>query len=141
MDADRKAVQVTERPMENARAGKIDSLNKGIMMRKILAVALLLCSLQALAVDVDALRQKAMQGDYQAQRNLAYTLATGSGAASSQNPTLGCAWYKVILLSGSEKVNDGDIGNVKVYCGRLSADQQGVADMQAKKLAKKIYGG
>lgn len=109
-------------------------------MRHLIAVMLLLCSLPALALDVDALRDKAMKGDYQAQRNLAYTLATGSGAPASENPMLGCAWYKVILLSGSDKVNDGDIGNVRVYCGSLSAEQYGVADKQAKRLAKKIYG-
>lgn len=108
-------------------------------MKKILTVALMLCSLQAMAVDVDALRAKAMKGDYQAQRNLAYTLSTGSGSAKSENPMLGCAWYKVILLSGSEKVHDGDIGNVKVYCGKLTPDQQGVADSQARRLAKEIY--
>lgn len=109
-------------------------------MRRLLTAALLLCCLPALALDVDALRDKAMKGDYQAQRNLAYTLATGSGSASSQNPILGCAWYKLIILSGSEKVNDGDIGNVRVYCGSLTAEQQVVANNQAKKLAKKIYG-
>lgn len=109
-------------------------------MRYILAMALLLCNLPALAVDVDTLREIAMKGDYQAQRNLAYTLATGSGAPSRENPILGCAWYRVIILSGNEKINDGDIGNVKVYCSRLNIDQQGVADKQAKRLAKKIYG-
>ncbi|ADE10457.1 hypothetical protein [Sideroxydans lithotrophicus] len=109
-------------------------------MRRALATVILLLSLPALALDVDALREKAMKGDYQAQRNLAYTLATGSGAASSQNPTLGCAWYKLILLSGSEKIHDGDIGNVKVYCGQLTTDQQSVADKQARRLAKQIYG-
>ena len=109
-------------------------------MKNLLTVALLLCSFPAMAVDVDALRAKAIKGDYQAQRNLAYTLSTGSGSANSLNPMLGCAWYKVILLSGSEKVNDGDVGNVKVYCGRLTADQHGVADKQARKLVKQIYG-
>jgi hypothetical protein len=109
-------------------------------MRYLFATALLLCSLAALALDIDVLREKAMKGDYQAQRNLAYSLATGSGAESSENPILGCAWYRVIILSGSEKIHDGDIGNVKVYCGRLTIDQQAVADKQAKRLAKKIYG-
>jgi hypothetical protein len=108
-------------------------------MKKILAVVLALCSFRALAVDVDALRAEAMKGDYQAQRNLAYTLATGSGAKDKQNPMLGCAWYKAILLSGSEKLHDGDIGNVQVYCGKLSAEQQSVAESQSRALARKIY--
>ena len=110
------------------------------MKKLIFCCLLMLYSFQACAVDVDALRMKAMKGNYQAQRNLAYTLATGSGAAGNQNAMLGCAWYKLILLSGSEKIHDGDVGNVTVYCGRLTIEQQGVADQQAKRLAKKIYG-
>lgn len=108
-------------------------------MKKILFAALALCSFHALAVDIDALRMAAMKGDYQAQRNLAYGYSEYPYKGQDKNPILGCAWYKVILLSGSEKVNDGDIGNVKVYCGKLSAEQKSVADSQSIALSKKIY--
>ncbi|GAB6124307.1 hypothetical protein [Humidesulfovibrio idahonensis] len=80
----------------------------------------------------------ARKGDYQAQRNLAYTLAT-SREVGVANPILGCAWYKLVLLSGSSKVGDGDIGNVRVYCGPLSREQQGVAEQQAQRLYHEIY--
>jgi len=80
----------------------------------------------------------ARKGDYQAQRNLAFTYATSRDAGVA-NPTLGCAWYKLILLSGSTKINDGDISNVRVYCGQLSREQQGVAEHQAQRLYREIY--
>lgn len=112
------------------------------MRRLPLALLLLLFPAVALAAG-DAARVKeyepaARKGDYQAQRNLAFTYAT-SREAGVTNPTLGCAWYKLILLSGSTKINDGDIGNVRVYCGQLTREQQGVAEQQAQRLYREIY--
>jgi hypothetical protein len=108
------------------------------MHRAILGL-LLLISTAAGAESLEEMRTKAMAGDYQAQRNLAFSLAKGWGTEIKQNPMLGCAWYKVILLSGSEQVHEGDIGNVQVYCGRLTAEQQAMAEAQAQALAAKIY--
>jgi hypothetical protein len=81
---------------------------------------------------------KATKGDYQAQRNLAWLYSTSTDPFIS-NKLLGCAWYKLILLSGSPKVGDGDIGNVKVYCGKLTPDQQAVTEQQALRLFREIY--
>lgn len=104
-------------------------------------LALILPTLALAADDTKYIKEytpKARKGDYQAQRNLAYTLAT-SREAGVANPILGCAWYKLILLSGSPKVGDGDIGNVRVYCGTLTTEQQGVAEQQAQRLYREIY--
>ena len=81
---------------------------------------------------------KALKGDYQAQRNTAYMYSTSKDPFTS-NKLLGCAWYKLILLSGSSQVGDGDIGNVQTYCGRLSPEQQAVTDQQALRLYREIY--
>lgn len=115
------------------------------MRKTILLLTLLLSSLAvtpAFAGD-DAQRIKtyepdARKGDYQAQRNLAFTLCTSSNP-SVRNPVLGCAWYKLILRSGNPKIDQGDIGNVTVYCGALSPAEQSVAEGQAARLHQEIY--
>lgn len=76
-----------------------------------------------------ALEKKAKSGDYQAQRNYAYSFATGAQGAP-YNPVKACAWYAVILNSGNPKVNDGDKSNVQLYCGRLDeAGRQAAIEM------------
>ncbi|MDD5391179.1 MAG: hypothetical protein PHD37_17720 [Gallionellaceae bacterium] len=87
----------------------------------------------------DAVRDLAMKGNYQAQRNLAFGYAGGMPYKGQDvNPILGCAWYKVVLLSGSEKVNQTDTGNVQVFCGKLSADEQAAAERQAQVIHSKL---
>lgn len=108
----------------------------------ILYVIALLLPAVALAAG-DAARVKeyetaARQGDYQAQRNLAFTLAT-SRDAQVRDPFHACAWYRLILLSGSPKLHEGDAGNVRVYCGQLTREQQGAAEQQAQRLYREIY--
>lgn len=81
-----------------------------------------------------------MQGDYQSQRNLAYSLASGwPKPATSDGRINGCAWYLLILRSGSTQLNGGDVGNVKVYCDKLSDEQRIVAERKATKLYRQIY--
>ena len=99
---------------------------------------MLIVSAGAHAQSQDKLLKKAIAGDYQAQRNLAYSYAnpaTGERADKIKS----CAWYQVILKSGSDKVSVGDVGNVKVYCGALSDLERVAADGQAAELVKKIY--
>lgn len=87
----------------------------------------------------DAVRDLAMKGNYQAQRNLAFGYVGGFPYKEQDvNPILGCAWYKVILLSGSEKINQTDIGNRQVYCDKLPASEQAVAERQAQVLLGKL---
>ena len=82
----------------------------------------------------EAMEKAALSGDYQAQRNLAYTLATGI----PHNPILSCAWRIVIVQSGSSQVDQSDTGNKKFACGKLNPDELSAAEAQAKKLQAKI---
>lgn len=81
----------------------------------------------------------AMKGDYQAQRNVAYGYVAFPYKDQDMNPILGCAWYWVILKSGSPKIHQGDVGNVKVYCGKLDPISLDAAQNQARELYRKIY--
>jgi len=81
----------------------------------------------------------AYKGDYQAQRNLAYGYVAFSYEGQVKNPIAGCAWYLVVLHSGSPKVHEGDVGNVRVYCGRLDVDAQSAAVAQARTIYRKVY--
>lgn len=84
--------------------------------------------------------RKAWKGDYQGQRNVAYCLSDGCGNMVLPNRSLGCAWRIVIIGSGSPRVDSTDIGNLKVYCGRLDAAERSAAQAQAATLFRTIYG-
>lgn len=81
----------------------------------------------------------AMKGDYQAQRNVAYGYVDWPYKGQDKNPMLGCAWYLVVLNSGSTKLHAGDTGNVQVHCGKLDALSQQASLGQARKLFSQIY--
>ena len=84
--------------------------------------------------DYEAMEKAALSGDYQAQRNLAYTLST----SIPFNPILGCAWRIVIVESGSSQVDQSDTGNKAFYCDKLSADELLAAQAQAEKLTRQM---
>lgn len=81
----------------------------------------------------------AMKGDYQAQRNLAYGYASFPYEGQIKNPMLACAWYTVVLNSGSPMLGPGDVGNVNVYCGKLDALSRSAAEEQSRVLFSQIY--
>ena len=82
-----------------------------------------------------ALEKKALSGDYQAQRNLAYLL----GHEQPTNTMQACAWRIVILGSGSEEVDDSDLMNKRADCDRkLAADGLYAAGMRAVAIGEKI---
>lgn len=87
-----------------------------------------------------ALEKKALSGDYQAQRNYAYSLATGDGGAPYE-PVKACAWYAYITVSGSSRVDETDQGNVRVYCGRLTDAQREQAQVLAEQVFTRMRGG
>jgi len=92
----------------------------------------------ALALDSqDVLGKKALAGDYQAQRNLAYSYINPRNG-EMQNPILGCAWYLTVLNSGSPKVNPGDAGKVEVYCNKLDAPSLAAAKKQARQILTQL---
>lgn len=87
------------------------------------------------------LEKLARQGDYQAQRNLAFGHATDPQIAGA-NPAEGCAWYLVLYNSDSpQMVDDLDRANIDTYCSAqvLSKDQQRAAEIKATLLLKAIY--
>lgn len=99
-------------------------------MKKIAAVGLVMMSLTAhafaqaieptsLPKALEQLRRSANQGDYNAQRNLAYTYATGQGLNGKAVPKAACAWYLAIPYLNPKKFHAGDSGNALVYCQKL----------------------
>ncbi|MDO9450967.1 MAG: hypothetical protein Q7J21_10810 [Rugosibacter sp.] len=83
-------------------------------------------------------RDQAMQGNYQAQRNLAYGYSSLPYSGQDKNPLLACAWRIVIIKSGSDKVDKTDISNHSVDCGSLDKTARAVSEAQAIELLKRI---
>lgn len=107
-------------------------------MKKIMAISGLLLCAGVMAQSQDKLQAGAMRGDYQAQRNLAYSYAAPMKGETGDK-IKACAWYLVILQSGSSKINAGDTSNADTYCTRLSKMEQLAANSQATELVKQIY--
>lgn len=108
----------------------------------LLAVATSLFSIEASASESLAdIEKKALRGDYQAQRNLAYGYADWPYPGQSEDPVLACAWYLVVKYSGSPKVGPGDLGNVSVYCGpgKLNSNGLELAKVKGRALYKTVY--
>lgn len=91
-------------------------------MRKIaVLLGLFTVSLSSLAMTDKAKDelQKALQGDYQALRNTAFSMKDGS-AGHDRNPIAGCALRKITLIVAQDKTDAGDYGNEYVDCKALS---------------------
>lgn len=65
---------------------------------------------------------KALQGDYQALRNAAFSMKSGS-AGHDKNPVAGCALRKITLIVAQDQIDTGDYGNEYVDCKALSPDE------------------
>ena len=91
-------------------------------MRKIaVLLGLFAVSLSSLAMTDKAKDelQKALQGDYQALRNTAFSMKNGS-SGHDRNPIAGCALRKITLIVAQDKTDAGDYGNAYVDCKALS---------------------
>lgn len=110
-------------------------------MRKVFTVAMLAISfgVSAQTPSQDKLRMKAMRGDYQAQRSLAHSYASPFSGERG-DPLQACTWFLVVLKSGNGKPSEGDVGNVRIHCGKLSESKRAAADQQSAELVKKIDG-
>lgn len=84
--------------------------------------------------DYEAMDKAARDGDYQAQRNLAYTLST----STPYNPILGCAWHMVIVESGSPQVDQSDTQNQEFFCGKLNKEERKAAVKQKEVIQSKL---
>lgn len=81
-------------------------------LSRLALVCLIAISTNAVADSEVQMQQSAMRGDYQAQRNLAYSYATGRATTGSpKKPIDACAWYRVIAASNNPKVQSGDYSN------------------------------
>ncbi len=80
----------------------------------------------------------AWQGDYKAQRNVAFCLITGCDGAVLIDKSAGCAWRAVILEMNSGAASDGDASNMETECGDLTPVQRRLAITKAEKIAAKI---
>lgn len=75
--------------------------------------------IDALSLKQKEFRALAAKGDYQGMRNIAYSYAAPfKGEAGSK--VSGCAWYLLVPVVHKDKFDAGDVGNVSVYCGKLS---------------------
>lgn len=109
----------------------------------VIAAVLLTCSSASAQDSVDHLRRKAMQKDYQAQRNLAFCLGTADEFCNGivvPKPIEACAWRMIIIGSGNRQVDQSDVSNYRRDCySNISAQERSVALTQAEALFKKIY--
>ncbi len=85
-----------------------------------------------------SLEKQALAGDYQAQRNLAFSLSSGF-EGYQQDPVEACAWRIVILKSEHSEADASDTNNKDSDCERkLSPEQLSEAEARADALLKKI---
>lgn len=88
--------------------------------------------------EAGGLEKKALTGDYQSQRNLAYYLTTGEEGVKA-DPVMACAWRIVILKSNHPQADASDTGNKQFDCDRkLTPAQLRQAKGQAAALMKRI---
>lgn len=71
-------------------------------------------TISAVAEDATQYRASALKGDYQAQRNWAYSLANGDGIA--KNPIEGCVWRIVVIATQHARVGSSDASNLTTDC-------------------------
>lgn len=83
---------------------------------------------------------KAWQGDYAAQRNVAYCRSTGCNGAVETAAAEACAWRSIIVVAHVGVANDTDTGNLKIDCGKLDDAGIAVAITSAENIHRRIYG-
>jgi hypothetical protein len=88
--------------------------------------------------ELSQLEHKAMQRDYQAQRNLAYAYQTGQLDAP-KDFFQACVWRTVIVRSGDQNVDTSDASNLDFACGRLTPIERVAAVSKGESLAKRLY--
>ncbi|WP_258316979.1 hypothetical protein [Klebsiella variicola] len=84
----------------------------------------LLVAASSMAESQEDMVKKALSGDYQSQRDLAYSYANGWGKSSDkdfipQDAIRACAWRKVLLLSNVHKAEMNDYVNESIDCKEI----------------------
>lgn len=94
-------------------------------MKKLIALLICSVSISAFAATEKATKEleKAMTGDYQTLRNVAFAMKDGS-FGHDKNPVATCALRKVILIVNQDKTDITDYNNEAIDCGKLKMDEQ-----------------
>lgn len=96
-------------------------------MQKILSFMTLICAVvssnaYAITDKAKAELDLAMQGDYQALRNVAFSMSQG-GFGFEKNPVSSCALRKVILIAKQDKTDITDYNNEHIDCKGLTFNE------------------
>lgn len=83
--------------------------------------------------------QRALAGDYQAQRNVSYA-HTSTRPWNVQQPVQGCAWRMVIMVTRPADSTMDDAGMYRIQCGALSAEDQTDARAVAQLIHRQVKG-
>ena len=84
--------------------------------------------------------QRALTGDYQSQRNIAWCFIDGCYGVEPIDDVRACAWRLVIAAAKHPKSDASDVENVRFDCdAALSPDDRANATVEAGRLFKKIY--
>lgn len=84
------------------------------------------------------LQRMAERGDYQAQRNLAYSYQTAA-LGLPKDFQRACMWRTVIVRSGDVQVDSSDTSNLDYACGKLSPPERTASTRKGEELANTIY--
>lgn len=95
---------------------------------------------ESLQVGFPEVFRKAHDGDYQAQRNIAYCLSTGCDGATVVDVEAGCAWRIIIMAAADPAMDATDARNYDEECGRLGSAGKRHAMTLAKAKFRAIYG-
>lgn len=87
----------------------------------------------------DLLRQRALSGELDAQRDLAECLAKGCDGTPPSR-ALACAWRTVMVAGGASGITAADVEMRRLICQDLSPDEQATARDQAKSIFQQIHG-
>ena len=90
-------------------------------------------------VGAEAEFQRALAGDYQAQRNVSYA-HTSTRPWNVQQPVQGCAWRMVIMVTRPASSTMDDAGMYRIQCGSLTADDQAAAREVAQLIHRQVKG-
>ncbi|WP_282007948.1 hypothetical protein [Brevundimonas aveniformis] len=82
---------------------------------------------------------RALAGDYQAQRNVAYHFSRESTDAVSR-PIQACAWRQVIMATRPADAGYTDESSLRLDCDSLSERDRAEADQVANLIHRRIHG-
>lgn len=76
----------------------------------------------------------AHEGDYGAQRNVAFCYRASAGCGIVPDRVQACAWRAVIIDAADPEMHEGDVSNFETDCGQLSQAGRVAADAQAARI-------